>query len=53
LRRREFIAGAAGAAARARVPQPTVPIIGWLDLEPPQRGFVEGFRQGLAEFGFP
>jgi hypothetical protein len=40
------------AAERLGRSQRTVPITGWRDLEPPQREFVEGFRRGLAEFGF-
>jgi hypothetical protein len=53
--RREFICGhrwRGGWPLPARAQQRAVPIIGWHDLEPSQREFVEGFRRGLAEFGF-
>jgi putative ABC transport system substrate-binding protein len=56
MRRREFIAGLAGAAGwplLVRAQQGTKPIIGWLDLRPggPAREAVEWFRRGLAEVG--
>jgi hypothetical protein len=51
----KFIAGTGARVTcplPARAPRQTVPIIGWLDLEPLQCEFVQGFRSGLAEFGF-
>jgi putative tryptophan/tyrosine transport system substrate-binding protein len=57
MKRREFIAGLGGAAAWpmvVRAQQPAMPVIGWLDVRTgrPPREWVEGFRRGLADFGF-
>jgi putative ABC transport system substrate-binding protein len=57
IRRREFIAGIAGAAAwtlAARAQQPAVPVVGWLDGQSPEseREFLPAFRRGLAETGY-
>jgi putative ABC transport system substrate-binding protein len=58
IRRREFIAGAAGAAAwplTAQAQQRAMPVIGWLDNRPPESvpgEAGEPFRQGLAAMGF-
>jgi putative ABC transport system substrate-binding protein len=57
MRRREFIAGLAGAVAwplGARAQQPALPVIGWLDQGSAgiRREFVDAFRLGLAEMGF-
>ena len=57
MRRRQFIAGFAGAAAWpvvARAQQPTMPVIGWLsgrssDADAPT---LSAFRQGLKEANF-
>jgi putative tryptophan/tyrosine transport system substrate-binding protein len=56
IKRREFIAGLAGAAAWpvvARAQQPAMPVIGWLDVQPrgPTREFVDEFRRGLGQIG--
>jgi putative tryptophan/tyrosine transport system substrate-binding protein len=57
MKRRQFIAGLGGAGAwplAAWAQQPTIPVVGWLDVRPggPQPEFVKGFRRGLAEVGF-
>jgi putative ABC transport system substrate-binding protein len=57
VRRREFIAGFAGAAAwplAAHAQQPGMPVVGFLSTESPgQFGhIVAAFRQGLSETGF-
>jgi putative tryptophan/tyrosine transport system substrate-binding protein len=58
MRRREFIAGFAGAAAwplAARAQQlGKLPTIGWLYAQSPemQRVWMPAFRQGLAEVGY-
>jgi putative tryptophan/tyrosine transport system substrate-binding protein len=57
MRRREFIAGVAGAAAWpmvARAQQPALPVIGYLEagsLEP-NAPFLAAFRKGLSETGY-
>jgi putative ABC transport system substrate-binding protein len=56
MRRREFIAGLAGATAwpvAARAQQPAVPVVGYLDLGPPgmRKSLVAVFRKGLSETG--
>jgi putative ABC transport system substrate-binding protein len=56
IRRREFITLLGGAAAwplAVSAQQQTKPIIGWLHQRSggPGRGYVEAFRQGLAEIG--
>jgi putative ABC transport system substrate-binding protein len=55
--RREFIAGLGSAAAWpvvARTQQSTVPVIGYLDLGPPEmrKSLVAVFRKGLSETGY-
>jgi putative ABC transport system substrate-binding protein len=58
VRRREFIKVVGWSAASlpfaARAQQPTLPVIGYLDLQTPDATapFLAGFRQGLAETGF-
>jgi putative tryptophan/tyrosine transport system substrate-binding protein len=57
MRRREFIAGLAGAGAwpvSLRAQQSAMPVIGWLDANTPQeaREVLPGFYQGLAETGY-
>lgn len=59
MRRREFIAGLAGAGAvawpaGARAQQPTLPLIGFLNTGTPEvfARVVQAFRQGLAEKGY-
>jgi putative ABC transport system substrate-binding protein len=58
MRRREFIAGLAGAATAwplaARAQQPAMPVIGMLNSgsAEPRRDQTEGFHRGLKEAGF-
>jgi putative tryptophan/tyrosine transport system substrate-binding protein len=57
MRRREFIAGLAGAAAwpvAARAQQPALPVIGYLSPSTPETyvNFAAAFRAGLSETGF-
>jgi putative ABC transport system substrate-binding protein len=58
MRRREFIAGLGSAAAWpvvARAQQPTMPVIGFLDMfgpGPKSPAAIEAFRRGLADGGF-
>jgi putative ABC transport system substrate-binding protein len=57
MRRREFIAGVAGAAAwplAARAQQPPLPVIGFLGTGSPDvfAYIVRAFQQGLSETGF-
>jgi putative ABC transport system substrate-binding protein len=55
MRRREFIAGLAGAAASplvARGQQSAVPVIGLLQSGPPSSWNFTGFRQGLKDMGY-
>ena len=57
MRRREFIAGLAGAAAwpvAARGQQTAVPVIGFLETVSPSFGtrILAPFRQGLADAGY-
>ena len=57
MRRRQFIAGLGSAAAWpvvARAQQPAVPVVGYLDLGPPEmrKGLVAVFRKGLSETGY-
>ena len=56
MKRRDFIAGLGAAAVplAARAQQPTMPVVGLLDLGPPRHHerYVAEFRQGLAEAGF-
>jgi putative ABC transport system substrate-binding protein len=56
MKRRDFIAGLAGAAAwpvAARAQQPALPVIGWVSLgsEDALAGYVAAFWKGLAETG--
>ena len=57
MRRREFIAGLAGAAAWpvvARAQRAALPVVGLLDSRSPEteREGVPAFQQGLAEIGY-
>jgi putative tryptophan/tyrosine transport system substrate-binding protein len=56
MRRREFIAGVAGAAAwpiTARAQQPALPVVGWLDSTAASTtNRLAAFRQGLSAAGF-
>jgi putative ABC transport system substrate-binding protein len=56
MRRREFIAGVAGAAAwpvASQAQQPVMPVIGFLNGgSPPAAPYAAAFRQGLKEAGF-
>jgi putative ABC transport system substrate-binding protein len=57
VKRREFIAGLAGAAAwpaAAWAQQRRIPVIGWLHGQSPEsmRVYIPAFQRGLAEFGF-
>jgi putative ABC transport system substrate-binding protein len=57
MRRREFIAGLAGATAWplvVRAQQPTPPVVAWLDGQSPEsvRERLPAFRRGLAETGY-
>ncbi len=57
MRRREFIAGLAGAAAwplAARAQQPALPVVGFLHTSTPEAftEIVSGFRRGLKESGY-
>jgi putative ABC transport system substrate-binding protein len=58
MRRREFIAGIAGAAAwpvAARAQRPAMPVIGYLSIESADdeyKNFIVPFLQGLKETGY-
>jgi putative ABC transport system substrate-binding protein len=57
MRRREFIAGLAGAAAwslAARAQQGSIPVVGFLHSGSPRpyAGRMAGFGQGLGDTGF-
>jgi len=57
MRRREFIAGLGGAAAWplvARAQQPTMPVVGFVDMgvADVSADRVRAFRKGLAETGY-
>jgi putative ABC transport system substrate-binding protein len=58
IRRREFITLLAGATVAwpiaARAQQPTMPVIGWLDVRSPNVSteVLRRFRQGLKEIGY-
>jgi putative tryptophan/tyrosine transport system substrate-binding protein len=54
MRRRDFIAGLAGAVAWpvvARAQQPTMPVIGYLSAASPENNLA-AFREGLSDQGF-
>jgi putative tryptophan/tyrosine transport system substrate-binding protein len=57
MQRREFIAGLGGAAAWpavGRAQQPAVPVVGYLDLGPPEmrKSLFAVFRKALSEAGY-
>src|SRR5258708_6612045 len=58
MRRREFIAMLGGVGATwpltLRAQQPAVPVVGYLDLGPPEmrKSLVAVFRKGLSETGY-
>ena len=58
MRRREFVAGLAGAVAAwqvvARAQQPALPVIGFVNTgsAEPSAGYVAAFRKGLGEIGY-
>jgi putative ABC transport system substrate-binding protein len=56
MRRREFIAGLGVVAwpLAARAQQPAMPVVGYLDLGPPEmrKSLVAEFRKGLSETGY-
>jgi putative ABC transport system substrate-binding protein len=56
MRRREFIAGLGVVAwpLAARAQQPAMPVVGYLDLGPPEmrKSLVGEFRKGLSETGY-
>jgi putative tryptophan/tyrosine transport system substrate-binding protein len=55
MRRREFIAVTAGAAAwplAARAQQPALPLVGFLRSANPEARLVAAFRQGLSQNGY-
>jgi putative tryptophan/tyrosine transport system substrate-binding protein len=57
MKRREFIAGLGSAAAwpvAARAQQRAMPVVGYLDLGPPEmrKSLVAVFRKGLSETGY-
>ena len=57
MRRREFVAGLAGAVAAwlvARAQQPALPVIGFVNTGSAEAsaGYVAAFRKGLGETGY-
>jgi putative ABC transport system substrate-binding protein len=58
VRRRDFIKTAAGSLAAwplvARAQQPTMPVVGYLGAETPERFGIRltAFRQGLSDMGY-